>query len=213
MFTRLRLAVSPLLRRMPAYQSIDVTNSACCDEPSFVAGRELSQLAEKAAARVHAGHGAARRLKLQPALEFEVSGAGANAGQELAAADRRAERVVGPGGVPGGEIGVLRRVVEEDPVKRIVRIVGKGGGGRLGDAAAVDDHEVGDRIPPPKGVLIEVVGRLDLVADGFEDPGNLVQQRQPVAKRQRRAADGVRTTSAVLSSRMPGLERLIHSQP
>ena len=69
------------------------------------------------------------------------------------------------GCIPGGKIGLLRWVVQENPVKRIVRIVGEHGGGRLGDAAAVDDQEVGERISPPQGVLAEVVGRLDLVSD------------------------------------------------
>ena len=102
---------------------------------------------------------------------------------------------MGPGRVPGGEIGLFRRVVEKDPVKRIVRIVRERGGGRLGDAAAVDDHEVGDRIAPPKGVLVEIVGRLDLVADGFENPRNLVQQRHVLRNHNDVQADGVRTTS------------------
>ena len=114
---------------------------------------------------------------LEPSFEFEISCAGSHARQQFAAAQRNAKRVVRSGRIPGGEVGRLRWVVEEDPIERIVGIVRKRFRGRLRDVAAIDDNEIGERVSSPEGFRCEVVGRLDLVSDGLQGPRNFVQKR------------------------------------
>ena len=165
----------------------------------LVAGRQFSQLAEEAAARIHAGH---RRTATTDACSRRSNSryrapvrTRANSSPRLTGVR---SRVVSPGRIPGGKIGALRRIVQEDPVKRIVRIVRERGRSRFRDAAAIDDYEVGDRISPPKCVLVEVVGRLDLDIQRLRVSTKSRAAAKRLAKSLRREADEVRTTSGAI---------------
>ena len=143
----------------------------------FVAGGQVLQLAHKSASGVHAREWASCGALLHSALEFQESSTRADAGQQLATADRGAENVVGPGSIPGVKVERFIRVVEDNPIERLFRFVRERIGSRLGEAAAVDDQEIRERIPPPECIWRGIAGCLHVVTDGLKNPRDLVQQR------------------------------------
>src|SRR5262245_17525593 len=104
-----------------------------------------------------------------------------------------------------------RWVVEENPIKRRIRIVLERGRSRIGYVATIDNYKVGDRISPPKSVEIEVCGRLNLVANRLERPRYLVKKCN-ILRNHHNVKRIWFARHLRLSFRMPGLERLIHSQ-
>ena len=209
--TRSRLAVSPLFVRMPAYQSIEVTSSVCDAALKSSLASSFRNLWRKP------------RCEYMPATALRIDRCCSRRSnsryrapvrtraKQLAAAHGCAQRIMGAGRVPGGKIGVFAGIVEKDPVKRIIRIVGKGLCVRLRDRRA----RRRSRNP-----------RLHTVAKGRPDRSRSSfaprSRRLPAsttsraaakrrAKSQLRAADELRAT-CVATFRIPGLKRLIHSQ-